>query len=89
MKYTGGFFNLLNPYALLGGLAAVVVFTLHGAIFLSMKTPGDLRRQACPRTAGQQAVAAGGHRHAGLPGCHLLRHRYPGDAWESTPGWCR
>jgi cytochrome d ubiquinol oxidase subunit II len=42
MNYAGGFFNLLNPYALLGGLAAVLAFTLHGAIFLSLKTTGDL-----------------------------------------------
>jgi cytochrome d ubiquinol oxidase subunit II len=38
MQYAGGFFNLLNPYALVGGVATVLVFTLHGAIFLSMKT---------------------------------------------------
>jgi cytochrome bd ubiquinol oxidase subunit II len=52
MLYTGGFFNLLNPYALLGGLSAVLAFTLHGAIFLSLKTTGDLlekSRQAASR----------------------------------------
>jgi cytochrome d ubiquinol oxidase subunit II len=38
MEYTGGFFNLLNLYALLGGVTAIAVFLLHGAIFLSMKT---------------------------------------------------
>ena len=38
MNYTGGFFNLLNPYALIGGVAALAVFCLHGSIFLSMKT---------------------------------------------------
>jgi cytochrome d ubiquinol oxidase subunit II len=42
MNYTGGFFNLLNPYALLGGIATILVFTLHGAIFLSMKTTSRL-----------------------------------------------
>ena len=46
MQYTGGFFNLLNPYALLGGLAAVMTFTLHGAIFLSLKTTGELEEKA-------------------------------------------
>jgi cytochrome d ubiquinol oxidase subunit II len=45
-QYAGGFFNLLNPYALLGGLATVVVFTLHGAIFLSMKTTEALLEKA-------------------------------------------
>jgi cytochrome bd ubiquinol oxidase subunit II len=38
MHYVGGFFNLLNPYALLGGVTAVFAFALHGAIFLSLKT---------------------------------------------------
>lgn len=46
MNYVGGFFNLLNPYALLGGIATVIVFLLHGAIFLSMKTSGDIARRA-------------------------------------------
>jgi cytochrome d ubiquinol oxidase subunit II len=46
MTYTGGFFNLLNGYALLGGLATLSVFTLHGAIFLSLKTSADLEEDA-------------------------------------------
>ncbi len=46
MNYSGGFFNLLNPYALLGGIAAVLTFALHGAIFLSLKTNGELLESA-------------------------------------------
>jgi cytochrome bd ubiquinol oxidase subunit II len=46
MHYVGGFFNLLNPYALLGGLTAVLAFMLHGAIFLSLKTSGELVEKA-------------------------------------------
>ena len=46
MEYTGGFFNLLNPYALLGGVTFVVIFMLHGAIFLSMKTTENLVKTA-------------------------------------------
>jgi cytochrome bd ubiquinol oxidase subunit II len=42
MHYVGGFFNLLNPYALLSGLAMLLTFTLHGAIFLSLKTTDDV-----------------------------------------------
>ncbi len=45
MNYIGGFFNLLNPYALLGGLASLSVFMLHGAIFLNLKTTDDLREK--------------------------------------------
>jgi cytochrome d ubiquinol oxidase subunit II len=42
MNYVGGFFNLLNPYALLGGVTTVAIFVLHGAIFLAMKIDGQL-----------------------------------------------
>jgi cytochrome d ubiquinol oxidase subunit II len=46
MNYVGGFWNLLNPYALLIGVLAVVGFALHGAIFLGLKTAGDLQAKA-------------------------------------------
>jgi len=45
-NYVGGFFNLLNPYALLVGAASMLTFTLYGAIFLSMKTEGEIREKA-------------------------------------------
>jgi cytochrome d ubiquinol oxidase subunit II len=44
--YTGSFFTLLNPYALLGGLTTLSVFTLHGAVFIALKTTGELRDRA-------------------------------------------
>lgn len=46
MNYVGGFWNLLNPYALLGGVVTTVGFLMHGAVFLSMKTTGELSEQA-------------------------------------------
>ncbi|MBM2622963.1 cytochrome d ubiquinol oxidase subunit II [Actinoplanes sp. LDG1-06] len=45
-EYVGGFFNLLNPYALLGGLTTLTLFTLHGAVFLALKTDGEMRSRA-------------------------------------------
>ncbi len=45
-EYTGGFFNLLNPYALLGGAVTLMLFVTHGAVFLALKTTGDLRTRA-------------------------------------------
>ncbi|WP_432969001.1 cytochrome d ubiquinol oxidase subunit II [Dactylosporangium sp. CA-233914] len=45
-EYVGGFFNLLNPYALLGGLTTLTLFLLHGAVFLALKTDGDMRVRA-------------------------------------------
>jgi len=50
MNYFGGFFYLLNPYALLGGITTILVFALHGAIYLSLKTTQDLQKSA-ERTA--------------------------------------
>ena len=46
MNYVGGFFFLLNPYALLAGISTVVIFILYGAIFLSLKTTGDIQEKA-------------------------------------------
>jgi cytochrome bd ubiquinol oxidase subunit II len=46
MNYVGGFFNLLNPYALLGGLAGLGVFILHGAVFLSLRTTDEIKLAA-------------------------------------------
>ena len=46
MEYVGGFFNLLNPFALLTGLVTLTVFLTHGAVFLALKTTGELRLRA-------------------------------------------
>jgi len=46
MHYVGTFWNLLNPYALLGGLVTLGAFILHGALFLSLKTEGALADRA-------------------------------------------
>jgi cytochrome bd ubiquinol oxidase subunit II len=50
MQYVGGFFNLLNPYALIGGMATLTMFLLHGAIFLNLKTEGILHERALAAT---------------------------------------
>ena len=61
-NYAGNFFTMLNPYSLLGGLATLTLFVLDGALFLALKTMGDLRREAAAaaRLAGPAAVVAGG-----------------------------
>ena len=50
MTYTGGFFNLLNPYALVSGLATLTAFVTHGALFLDLKTAGEVRARAMAAT---------------------------------------
>lgn len=46
MNFTGGFWSLLNPYALLGGLVSGLGFILHGSLFLALKIEGDLATSA-------------------------------------------
>ncbi|MEV6658432.1 cytochrome d ubiquinol oxidase subunit II [Nocardia fluminea] len=45
-QITGSVGDLLSPYALLGGLATAVLFALHGAVFLVLKTAGEVRTDA-------------------------------------------
>lgn len=45
-EYVGSFFDLLNPYALLGGVVTLTVFLVHGCLFVALKTVGDIRHRA-------------------------------------------
>jgi cytochrome bd ubiquinol oxidase subunit II len=42
-NYLGSFLGLLNPFSIGVGLLSVVLFTMHGAIYLASKTEGELR----------------------------------------------
>ncbi|MFF3515408.1 cytochrome d ubiquinol oxidase subunit II [Streptomyces sp. NPDC002573] len=58
LEYVGGFWDLLNPFALLGGLVTLSLFTFHGAVFTTLKTVGDIRRRAQRLALGVGLVAA-------------------------------
>ncbi|KOV65644.1 cytochrome C oxidase assembly protein [Streptomyces sp. AS58] len=45
-EYVGSLWELLNPYALLGGLVTLTLFTFHGAVFTALKTVGEIRERA-------------------------------------------
>jgi cytochrome d ubiquinol oxidase subunit II len=45
-EWAGSFFDLLNPYALLGGLTSFLLFALHGGVYLTLKTDRDLQLRA-------------------------------------------
>src|SRR4051812_26169046 len=45
-QYVGGFWALLNPFALLGGATTLLLFLTHGAVFLALKSDGDIRERA-------------------------------------------
>ena len=55
-QYVGGFWAIFNPFALLGGLTTLLLFLLHGAVFVALKTDGEIRVRA-RRLAGALAVA--------------------------------
>ncbi|MGA7826553.1 MAG: cytochrome d ubiquinol oxidase subunit II [Geobacteraceae bacterium] len=44
--YHGGFFSLLNPFGLLTGVLFVLLFLVHGALYLNVKTEGELSARA-------------------------------------------
>ncbi|WP_330252005.1 cytochrome d ubiquinol oxidase subunit II [Nocardia sp. NBC_00565] len=45
-QIAGSVWDLLGPYALLGGLSTGLLFALHGAVFLALKTGGEVRDDA-------------------------------------------
>ncbi len=44
--YSGTFWQLLNPFALLCGVVSSAMITLHGAVYLSHRTEGVIQRRA-------------------------------------------
>jgi cytochrome d ubiquinol oxidase subunit II len=56
-EFTGSPLDLFNPYAVLGGVAFVLLCAAHGALFLTLKTCDDVLERA-RRTAKMLAPAA-------------------------------
>jgi cytochrome d ubiquinol oxidase subunit II len=54
-EYMGGLMGLLRPYPVMVGFTTVALFAMHGAIYVVMKTEGDLQTQVrcwIPRLIG-------------------------------------
>jgi cytochrome d ubiquinol oxidase subunit II len=72
--YTGGFINLLHPYAVLAGVVSVSMLVLHGASYAAMKAgePMSARAAAAGRLAAvifvMAFVVAGAWLAAGVDG---------------------
>src|SRR5690606_2868113 len=45
MEFEGRFVDLLHPYALLIGVFNLSIFTMHGSIYLYLKTEGELQQR--------------------------------------------
>ena len=75
--YTGGFFELLNPFALLAGVVSLSMLTFHGAHFLMIRTEGEIyeRARASSLIFGTVMLlgfaAAGIWLYSGIPGYRI------------------
>ncbi len=57
-EFTGNLFTLLNPFGLLGGLVTLTLFLTHGAMFIALKTDGEIRHRARALSVKLGLVAA-------------------------------
>ena len=55
--YTGDLLDLFNAYTVVAGIAVVLLFAFHGAIFLTLRTAGELGERA-RHTARRLAIPA-------------------------------
>jgi cytochrome d ubiquinol oxidase subunit II len=44
--YTGTFWQLLNPFGLLAGVVSLTMLIMHGAVFMQLRTEGELNQRA-------------------------------------------
>jgi len=58
--YSGSFFGLLNPFALLTGIVSLSMLVMHGAVYLQMRTEGQIanRTRRAARIAGIVFIVA-------------------------------
>ena len=77
-QLTGGFFSLLTPFTILGGLAVLVVCLAHGAQFLALKTTGDVRDRANAIAAPASIARDRARRRLADVGPVLLHDECPG-----------
>jgi cytochrome d ubiquinol oxidase subunit II len=54
--FHGSLLTLLNPYGISGGVLFVVLFLLHGALWLAIKTEGALHERAARTASGMWIV---------------------------------
>jgi cytochrome d ubiquinol oxidase subunit II len=57
--YQGNLLTLLNPYGLLGGILFLLLFLVHGCLWLAFKTDGDLQARAAGTAAMLWPISVG------------------------------
>lgn len=58
LNFTGTIWTLLNPIGILGGLTTLFLFLTHGAMFIALKTDGEIRYRARRLAIALGVVAA-------------------------------
>lgn len=80
--YTGSFWALLNPFALAAGLVSLSMLVMHGAVYLQLKTGGDIN-QRCKKVVLVATIitlaifAAAGIWVSNLDGYHIISEILP------------
>ncbi len=57
VTYTGTFWQLLNPFAILTGVVSSAMITMHGGIYLAHRTEGAIQQRATKAATGAAVVA--------------------------------
>jgi cytochrome d ubiquinol oxidase subunit II len=65
-SYTGSFWQLLNPFALLAGVVSSAMITMHGGMYLAHRTEGEIQRRAIGGALAAAAVMVVAFLGAGL-----------------------
>ena len=58
-QITGGLLTMVTPFTLLGGAVTCLLFLNHGALFVALKTTGELSQRALRLSRGLAPVATG------------------------------
>lgn len=64
--YTGSFWQLLNPFALLAGVVSSAMLTMHGGMYLAHRTEGVIQQRAARGAVGAALVMVASFVAAGL-----------------------
>lgn len=70
--YTGGFFNLLHPFALLAGVVSLSMLVLHGAAYASLKVGEPMSARAAAVGRGAAGIYALAFVAAGASLFHVI-----------------
>lgn len=80
VTYTGSFFALFNPFALISGVVSVSMMLLHGATWLTMRTDGEVAARSKKAAIIFAAILAVSFSAAGI----MITHSVDGYMVTST-----